>query len=221
MAFRRDNLHGCVASFEEDHELFWLFLFNRVGKRFDIVNFPIKSSDYYNPLIERLTDNKYLIITYIAPNPLNDHRLFKFHPFVADLDSGKIANHFLGDMIDSGNSIYGDFNSNLIINGLHSIWLGDTLFCYMRIPPTSYFHHRIVKDSLVVMAFDRSGNKINLKRVINQKILYINIEQLDGTVQLVNCRSGTRKGYKINWKYKFGLISFKDFPRIYIDLGEE
>ena len=121
----------------------------------------------------------------------------------------------------SGNSIYSDLKSDIIIDVPHSIWRGDTLLIYMRIPPTSYYHNRIVKDSLIVMAFNRNGNRIDLEGLEGNRIIYKKIDKMTGSERLIDYRTGTREGFKINWKYSFGLISFKDFPNIYIDLGEE
>ena len=71
------------------------------------------------------------------------------------------------------------------------------------------------------MAFDRNGNRLNIDEHNNTGIKYKEISDLNRGEELINYRSGTREGFKIQWKHKFGLVSFKDFPQIYIDLGEE
>ncbi len=110
-----------------------------------------------------------------------------------------------------------NFQSNIYITQPSTLWLGDSLLFYYRCFPVDYYHED-VDDSLRIILFDSNGNQLEWRENPKVNIFYDNVNQIGSREKLISWF--VRSGERIT-KIKFGLISFRDFPEICIDLGEK
>ena len=199
------------------NDMFYKFNFkNPADSAFTHVQIPFIELGCYAPILEITPENEVLIIlsNYETTGYYDFKYPTKFASFIADLDGQELSKINKGDIGENASYIYDPINLNIGIDGTSTIWLGDSLLFYSRMS-TNREEDSGTSDSLYVIIFDKDGNILKSDEKTHLKITYKSIDTIGTTEKLITywvVRSG---------KYKFGLISFADFPNIYLDFGEK
>ena len=188
-----------------------------------LTNLPLLNPGFYPTAIEEIQEN---ILLAIAEDVQRSRYFYygeeqieaeNYVSYILDIENHNIVAVDSGNIFERAGYIIPNFARSIAIYGPSSIWVGNKLLYYFRLFPFEYYEGN-VNDSLCVLIFDKNGKKAEMAEVEGPKFLYKEINVFDSTERLIPILTKTAER---NWKYKFGLVSFRDFPQIYIDLGEE
>ena len=221
VAFRTGDLKGCGASIEEIREQYWLFLQKSPHSPFSVINLPFQYPNYHDSEMRVLPSGDLFIVSVMAPDSHDRNRPFRFHSFLAAPEEDSTSNHLYGEMRDNCYGIFENLNKDILLEGGRIVRLGDSTAYYMRVPPTDYYFDEIVLDSIIVVLFDKHGNIIKGNDTDGPRIEYRNIDFFGETEQLIEFGPRVRHGTVIRAESHFGLVSFKEFPHIIIDVGND
>ena len=228
VATRTGDMLGCWREFEGDYDEKYDKEYLQVFLRFpgdtstSLFNFPVDYPCCYPTIVEITPENKILIIAddvwrtryYYFRDRIGAEN---FASYLINLDDQSITNPDSGNIMAQANFKIPNFARNISIYGPSAIWLNDKLLYYFRKSPCEYYEGN-VNDSLCILIFDKNGKSVKASGAESAEIIYKNIDEFTSMEKLIPIMEKTADK---KWKHRFGLISFKDFPQIYIDLGEE
>lgn len=224
IATRIGDREGCWNEIDYNTGVLYLQVFwkNPSDSATNLINLPILIPGFYPVIIQPTSEDKILVIAddawrtryyYYNKKSLEAKN---FASYIIDLDDQTITNPDSGGIIARSHFKVPGLYEGISIYGPSSIWVNDKLLYYFRLPPYEYYEGN-VNDTLCILIFDKNGKRIDTGDEDVPVVAYKSVDRFGSTEQLIPLliRTADKK-----WKRKFGLISFKDFPWIYIDLGE-
>ena len=223
IAARIGDMLGCWREIDDYYGEQYFQVFRRAPRdtNTNLINLPIVNPGFYPTALEITSENKILVIAddswRTRYNYYGKTKAEIFSSFIVDLNDKTIINSDSGNIVDRANYIIPNFNKSIFIYGPSTIWMGDSLLYYFRMTPLDYYKDN-VSDKLCILIFDKNGNNLKTDKGNIAKIIYKNINVFGRTEKIIPWIE--KSGSKIT-KVKFGVISFKDFPNIYIDPGDK
>lgn len=223
IATRIGDTLGCWREMDDEFGVEYFQVFRRAPSdtMTELYNLPITLRGFYPTVVDEISENKLLVLADDAwrtrYNYYGNTKANYIASFLIDLDNRSIVNADSGKILDRACYLIPNLNKHISIYRPSALWLDDILLYYFRLPPTEYYKDN-VNDTLCILIFDKKGKRINTADEEDPVIVYKSVDRFGSTEQLIPLLIVTADN---KWKRKFGLISFRDFPKIYIDLGVE
>jgi hypothetical protein len=193
------------------------------GTEFRTLSLPVLSSptDYRNEYSDFFTTPEGQLVMVGKGTDNWGAKKVYFYKYQVDLEQAISTNYSVWDARQSASIIYSNCRADINLGNPSIISLGDTVIYFMR-QTWGDPQRREVSDSLFVYLMDKNGNLINLESQECRQVTYQDLgEALPGD-----------RICKANWDppkwatttgplITFGIFSFRDFPDLIIDVGDE